>query len=154
MVQRKRTFTLGAATSVEDGNAGAESIEDGNAGAVSVCGDGEEILDVDCMKPANMALQIEQAKATLYMAGIGCTGWIVTRPTATKGAMVLTAGHCGSYDPETFVFDYDLTCGTTTGAPQTKSCTGTVLAREDPLDDYTVYELDKTCPYTNGVNPF
>merc|ERR1719264_339041 len=100
-----------------------------------------------------MALQIEQAKATLYM-GCGCTGWIVTRPTATKGAIVLTAGHCGKNNPETFAFGYQLRCGTTRGAPRSKTCKGKQLAREAGLDDYTVYELDKSCSYTKGISPF
>lgn len=120
-------------------------------GGQSICGSGEEITDVECLNPKNMALQISQSKATLLMS-IGCTGWIVKLPTPTQGAMVLTAGHCGGRDPETFTFDYNKPCGGGT-APRNKRCTGKRLAREASLDDYTLYELDKGCSYVSGVTP-
>jgi len=122
-------------------------------GVRSVCGDGEEISDVDCLKPSNMALQISQSKATLMM-GLGCTGWIVQPPTGSQGARVLTAGHCGSRDPEVFYFDYNTPCGgQDKDAKLDKSCQGKQLARKAYPDDYTVYELDATCQYVAGITP-
>lgn len=126
-------------------------VEPADPGTQSICGHGEEILDVDCLNPANMALQISQAKATLYMS-IGCTGWIVQLPTAAHGARVLTAGHCGARDPETFTFDFNTPCQGGS-APRSKTCRGTQLARENPLDDYTVYELETSCPHVAGITP-
>jgi len=121
-------------------------------GVQSICGSGEEVLDVACLHSTNMALQISQAKATLYMTGIGCTGWMVQSPTTVQGARVLTAGHCGGRDPETFVFEYDKPCGGGS-APRDKTCQGRQLAREANLDDYTVYELDINCPHVAGITP-
>jgi len=126
--------------------------KDAVPGVKSICGTGEEILDVACLKPSNMALQISQSKATLYM-GLGCTGWVVQLPTASQGARVLTAGHCGRNNPETFSFEYNAACGGQSG-DTSKKCRGRQLAREDPLDDYTLYELEQGCPYVAGITPF
>ena len=120
----------------------------------TVCGTGEEILDVDCLKPSNMPLQISQSKATLMM-GLGCTAWIVKLPTGSQGARVLTAGHCGRNDPERFYFDFNTPCGgRDSQASKNKLCQGRRLARESALDDYTVYELDLACKYVQGITPF
>jgi len=119
----------------------------------SVCGVGEEILDVDCLKPSNMPMQIIQSKATLMM-GLGCTAWIVKLPTGSKGAMVLTAGHCGRNEQERFYFDFNTPCGgRDSQAVKNKMCQGKRLARESALDDYTVYELDLACQYVKGITP-
>jgi len=128
--------------------------EDPVPGKQSICGAGEEILDVDCLKPSNMALQISQSKATLMM-GLGCTAWIVKLPTGSQGARVLTAGHCGRNDPETFYFDYNTPCGRKDShAVRGARCQGSRLAREDTDDDYTLYELDPACQHVAGITPF
>mmetsp|Transcript_70893 Transcript_70893/g.136762 ORF Transcript_70893/g.136762 Transcript_70893/m.136762 type:complete len:479 (+) Transcript_70893:33-1469(+) len=128
--------------------------EDPVPGKQSICGAGEEILDVDCLKPSNMALQISQSKATLMM-GLGCTAWIVKLPTGSQGARVLTAGHCGRNDPETFYFDYNTPCGRKDShAVRGARCQGSRLAREETDDDYTLYELDPACQHVAGITPF
>merc|ERR1740123_806763 len=104
------------------------------------------------MKPSNLALQIEQSKATLLM-GLGCTGWLVKQPSGGKGAIILTAGHCGQRDRERFYFEYqNKPCGSRS-ASRSKLCSGKRLDREASLDDYTVYEIPASCQYLQGIKP-
>jgi len=127
----------------------------------SVCGEGEEIMDVDCMDTVSMALPIKQAAATLYMA-CGCTGWIVTKPRYGQGALVLTAGHCGENEEEQFYFNYNHPCGSTDSrrrrvwgqSSNAISCNGTRKARKANPDDYTIYELHTDCSSADSVTPF
>jgi len=79
----------------------------------------------------------------------------VKLPTGVEGAKVLTAGHCGRLDPETFYFDFNTPCGgRDSQAVRNKMCQGKQLARESALDDHTLYELDLDCPYVKGITPF
>lgn len=119
--------------------------------AKSVCGEGEEVEPTACL-PDTMPLQQSQANATLYMRNVGCTAWVVKAADIARGALVLTAGHCGNSQTDRFVFNFKEPCTGGT-APQSSFCRGVRIAREGNLDDYTVYELDKSCEFADSVTP-
>merc|ERR1712061_457391 len=66
----------------------------------SICGDRVEMERPSCADVGSLVRS--QSRATAWMSCAKCTAWLVKAETATNGALMLTAGHCGKRIEDTF----------------------------------------------------
>jgi hypothetical protein len=117
----------------------------------SVCGSGEEIISTNCLGDTSMVKSQARATARMMMGGC-CTAWLVKAATSTRGALMLSTGHCGSKSSASFNFDYiQAACGKS--ASSAKTCTGTRLSVESSKDEHAIYELQKPCAPADAATP-
>jgi len=150
-----QTNSGGSAIILDEPHRTASVIEAGEVSTAfsnssSVCGDGEEIESTNCL---GNSLVKEQARATVrMMMGGCCTAWLVKNATSSRGALMLSTGHCGARATADFQFNYiDAACGK--GATTMVSCKGTRLSVEQKKDEQAIYELEKSCSVADTITP-
>lgn len=109
-------------------------------------------INVNCPLGANYQ-DVKRACARLVMGGVLCSGSLVTNTANDGKQYFMTANHCYSGNPATWVFQFNYesaTCNGTTGTPQ--SVTGSTLKTKSSTGDHCLVQITPAIP--QSYNPY
>jgi hypothetical protein len=103
-------------------------------------------INVNCPLGANWQDQ-KRSSARLVMGGVLCSGALINNTANDSKQYFLTANHCYSGNPATWVFNFNYespTCNGTTGTAQ--SVTGSTLRIKGTQADFCLVEITQDLP--------
>jgi hypothetical protein len=103
-------------------------------------------INVNCPLGANWQDQ-KRSSARLVMGGVLCSGALINNTANDSKQYFLTANHCYSGNPATWVFNFNYespTCNGTTGTAQ--SVTGATLKLKGTQADFCLVEITQDLP--------
>jgi lysyl endopeptidase len=103
-------------------------------------------INVNCPLGANWQDQ-KRSSARLVMGGVLCSGALINNTAQDSKQYFLTANHCYSGNPATWVFNFNYesaTCNGTTGTPQ--SVSGSTLKVKSSASDFCLVEITQDLP--------
>ncbi|MCE9596220.1 MAG: hypothetical protein K8S98_18675 [Planctomycetes bacterium] len=103
-------------------------------------------INVNCPLGANYQ-DVKRTVARLVMGGVLCSGSLVTNTANDGKQYFMTANHCYSGNPATWVFQFNYeaaTCAGTTGTP--KSVTGATLKTKSATGDHCLVQITPAIP--------
>jgi len=126
--------------------------------AETMCDGGEEIESIKCMTDP---LYRKQGRSVFWMGSTLCTGWLAKSATETRGALVLTAGHCGFYATDNIYQNFVHDCGANHRVASRNSqptdvphCEITLLETSGKgSDTYSLYEVEADCAFIGELEP-
>lgn len=108
-------------------------------------------INVNCPLGANWQDQ-KRSSARLIMGGVLCSGALINNTAQDSKQYFLTANHCYSGNPATWVFNFNYesaTCNGTSGTASTVS--GSQLRVKSPQADFCLVEITPDIPANFGV---
>lgn len=103
-------------------------------------------ININCPLGANWQDQ-KRSSARLVMGGVLCSGALINNTANDSKQYFLTANHCYSGNPATWVFNFNYespTCNGTTGSAQ--SVTGSTLRIKGTQSDFCLVEITQDLP--------
>lgn len=103
-------------------------------------------INVNCPLGANWQDQ-KRSSARLVMGGVLCSGALINNTAQDSKQYFLTANHCYSGNPATWVFNFNYesaTCAGTTGTAQ--SVSGSTLKIKSAASDFCLVEITQDLP--------
>ncbi len=123
----------------------------GPTGAGGTKASGACNININC--PLGASWQNDKrSSARLIMGGVLCSGALVNNTAGDQKQYFLTANHCYSGNPATWVFQFNYespTCNGTNGVPQ--SVTGSVLRTKNGTADHCLVEITQPIPSSYNV---
>jgi lysyl endopeptidase len=108
-------------------------------------------INVNCPLGANWQDQ-KRSVARLVMGGVLCSGALINNTAQDSRQYFLTANHCYSGNPGTWVFQFNYespTCAGSSGTPQ--SVSGSVLKSKSTMADHCLVEITQPIPASFNV---
>ena len=108
-------------------------------------------INVNCPLGASWQDQ-KRSSARLLMGGVLCSGALINNTANDSRQFFLTANHCYSGNPASWVFQFNYespTCNGTTGSAQ--SVTGSALKTKSPSADFCLVEITQAIPASYDV---
>ncbi|MCK6445657.1 MAG: hypothetical protein L6Q99_04630 [Planctomycetes bacterium] len=109
-------------------------------------------INVNCPLGANYQ-DVKRSVARLVMGGVLCSGSLVTNTANDGKQYFMTANHCYSGNPATWVFQFNyeaVNCNGTNGTPQ--SVSGSTLKTKSATGDHCLVQITPTIP--QNYNPY